>query len=490
MKKHFKPLHVSKLLMGGALLLIPGQESGLHGVAANKSNPQPPVNREKMNVLFIIVDDLRTELNCFGEHQIISPNIDRLASQGMIFSRAYCQVPVCGASRASLLSGVRASPARFIDYDAYLEKDCPQATSLPSFLKENGYRTISLGKVFHHIDDTESAWSEKPWHPAIKHSRDYADKRNMDSQLSGNSGPAYENCDVPDLAYSDGKIAAKAIEKLSELAKGKQPFFLATGFMKPHLPFTAPRKYWDLYQEKDIHLPDNYRYMPDGAPKEAWHNWGELRNYNGIPQTGPVSDSMAYTLKRGYYASVTYVDAQIGKVLNTLDSLGLRNNTVVVLLGDHGWNIGEHTLWCKHCTFNNVLNAPLIISAPGYVEGKTSNSLAEFIDVYPTICELLNLSPPQHLQGKSIVPVLQDPLNKVNDAVFARWHDGESVKTDRYLYTEWFDASGKPYARMLYDHQKDPEENVNIAKRKENLELVNQLSSMLVENRARTAVVK
>ena len=231
-------------------------------------------------------------------------------------------------------------------------------------------------------------------------------------------------------------------------------------------------------QVGDVTLPDNM-FQPKDAPDAAIHNWGELRQYHGIPKDGPLSDEMARTLIHGYYACTSYTDAQIGRVLNELDRLGLRDDTIVVLWGDHGWNLGEHTLWCKHCHFKTSLRAPLIVSAPGIKGGVKTGGLTEFVDIYPSLCELASLPAPEHVEGRSFVPLLKDPKRPGKKVIYSRYSNGQSVRTDRYCYTEWARANGKVRARMLYDEQLDPGENVNISERPENAELVEELSKTL-----------
>lgn len=449
--------------------------------------------RRKPNVLFIAVDDLRPQLGCYGRTQMISPNIDALAGEGVAFRRAYCQVPVCGASRASLLKGVRPTRTRFVGYSTRADKDLPGAVSLPLHFRSHGYVTISNGKVYHHRNDDIKAWTERPWGPRSDWYGGWCAYRAEESRRmieegrkAGNKkarGPAFEAADVPDDKYPDGMIAEKAISDLRRLKSAGKPFFLATGFLKPHLPFNAPRKYWDLYERDGIDLADN-PFRPKDAPDAAIHNSGELRAYAGIPRKGPVSKDIERSLVHGYYACVSYTDAQIGRVMGELDRLGLRRDTIVVLWGDHGWNLNEHGLWCKHCNFHTSLNAPMIVSAPGMLRGKTSNALTEFVDIYPTLSELAGLPLPEHLEGTSCVPLLEDPDRPWKTAAFSRYYSGDSIRTDRYLYTEWHgkwrgDKKGNLYARMLYDHRTDPKENVNIAERPENAALVRRLSSQL-----------
>lgn len=428
-------------------------------------NPAQKPEMKKPNVLFIAVDDLRPELGCYGHSQIKSPNIDNLANRGLTFVNAYCNVPVCGASRASLLTGIRPTRTRFVGFDTWAEKDAPGAVSLPQVFKNNGYQTISNGKVFHHWNDLLDSWSENPWNPAEDSESylNYFSEENLALIKKGEKrGYPFEIAEVEDTAYYDGQIASKSIADLKRLKASGKPFFLAAGFLKPHLPFNAPKKYWEMYTEASIQLPENY-FRPENAPDVAIHNFGELRSYYGVPSEGPVSDEMAHQLIHGYYACVSYVDAQIGRLLDALDELGLAKNTVVVLWGDHGWQLGEHSLWCKHANFKTSLNAPLIISAPGFRGSQKTEALVEFVDIFPSLCELAGLEKPVQLQGQSFVSLMKNPELSWKNAVYSRFVQGESVKTKRYLFTEWFNNEGEVYSTMLYDHQTDPSENINIS---------------------------
>lgn len=442
--------------------------------------------KKQPNVLFIAVDDLRPELGCYGHKIVKSPNIDKLASQGTLFTNAFCNVPVCGASRASLLTGIRPTRERFVTYYTRIEEDAPNATTLPLHFKQHGYHAISLGKVAHHREDVAEHWSEEPWRPDYpqngeqKNWRDYQSEQNKRIAAEQENGRAwpYEWPEVPDNAYFDGKIADRAVQDLKRLSASDTPFFMAVGFLKPHLPFNAPKQYWDLYSEEDIHLPDNY-YRPEHAPDAAIHNFGELRNYYGVPKTGPVSDEMAHTLIQGYYACVSYTDAQIGKVLQALEESGEADNTIIILWGDHGWNLGEHTLWCKHCNFKTSLRAPILLKAPGTSNQQKSAELVEFVDIFPTLCELANIPEPEQCHGTSFAPLLKNPNLPWKSAVYSRWINGETVKTKRYAYTEWTNDDGERYAQMLYDHQQDPNENVNVVDKPEHAALVKELQEML-----------
>jgi iduronate 2-sulfatase len=421
---------------------------------------------EHPNVLFIAVDDLRPELGCYGKSHIHSPNIDRLASEGVLFEQAYCMVPTCGASRASLMTGIRPSRNRFVTYLASAEKEVPGITTMNTHFRRHGFYTVSLGKVFHHPQDNAEGWSEPAWRPRNVpwYRRPENQQLHAQRQEQGrrSRGPAWESADVPDNAYADGILAERAVAELQRLHTQDQPFFLAVGFFKPHLPFVAPQRYWDLYDAAEIELPENY-HVPQDAPQESIHSSGELRAYAGIPKTGPVSDESARKLIHGYYACVSYTDAQVGKILDELARLHLTDNTIVVLWGDHGWNLGEHTLWCKHSCYETSMQIPLIVKAPGVAASEQRSELVESIDLYPSLCELAGLTAPDHLQGRSLVPLLNNAETSWKSAAIGRFNSGDTIRTERFRFSEYTNAQGKPVARMLYDHVADPGENVNIA---------------------------
>lgn len=442
------------------------------------------------NILFIPVDDLRPQLGCFGQAQMVTPNIDRLAEHGVAFTQAYCQVPVCGATRASLLTGILPARRRFVGYATWADQDAPGARTLPQHFREHGYTTSAIGKVFHHASDTAArSWTRGPWLPTSTDSwRNYLLPDNAAYDAEGHRGPPTECADVPDEAYFDGRIADEAIRQLHAFKASGEPFFLAAGFMKPHLPFNAPRTYWDYYRRDRIDLARN-PCAPEGAPAEAIHTWGELRQYKGIPAEGPLSEAQSLELVHGYYAATSYMDAQVGRVLDALDALGLADSTVVVLWGDHGWQLGEHGLWCKHCNFDTSLRAPLVFRVPDAAAGSATRSLVEFCDVYPTLCELAGLPLPDHLDGSSLAGLLADPRRPGKEAVFSRYIGGDSVRTPTHLYTEWTDDAGSVTARMLYDHRTDADENRNVAELPENAALVAALHARLrgaVSKRDRT----
>lgn len=369
------------------------------------------------NILFIMVDDLRPQFAAYGRTGMVTPALDRLAEEGVVFKRAFVNVPVCGASRASLMTGLRPTSTRFVNYLARADVDAPGIATLPAHLKAAGYTTLSLGKILHVEEDSLNAWSRPPWRPAQDQAvraatspRNYLEPVNIEADRDEDSkrGAPFERVEVPDNDYFDGMIAEQAIRELKTLGENDAPFFLAVGFLKPHLPFNAPAKYWNLYDSATISLAD-FDEMPTGAPKEAQHNWGELRNYRSIPEAPePVSEDMARMLRHGYYAATSYVDAQLGKVLQALDNLDLARDTIVVLIGDHGWSLGEHGLWAKHSPFDVATHTPLIIRAPGIVPG-AANGLVEFIDIYPTLLEMTGTPTPGHLQGESMIGILKDP---------------------------------------------------------------------------------
>ncbi len=440
----------------------------------NKHYDAPP-----SNVLLIIVDDLRPELNCYGNRLIHSPNIDRLAKEGVLFKNAYCNVPVCGASRASFLTGLRPTRNRFLTYMTYAREDAAGYVPIPRYFKDNGYTTVSNGKVFHNQDDHESAWDVN-WRP-------YSDGGPFDYQTvenrnppEGKRGRAYEWVDTHDSVYNDGKIAAKSISDLRKLKEEGKPFFMAVGFLKPHLPFNAPKKYWDLYEGK-VKLPDN-NYVPKNAPAQSLHGWEEMRHYNGIPEKGPVSDSLAKVLIQGYYACVSYADAQVGEILDELARLGLDKNTHVVLIGDHGYNLQEHTLWCKHCNYRTSLRSAMIVKSPQAKAGSESGRFVEFVDIFPTLVELTGLQPLNHLQGKSLVKELSDPDPQGRGFAISKFTKGMTITTPQYAYTEWLGDNLSTEAEMLYDHRSDPAENENIVVKAEYRATADSLKKLLRDN--------
>lgn len=447
-----------------------------------------PGKNEPLNVLFIAVDDLRPELGAYGQSHIISPNIDRLADSGMLFERAYVQQAVCAPSRISLLSGLRPDATQTYKYNSHLPSDIPNLVTLPGLFKQHGYETVSLGKVYHHKDDDLQSWSKPPHHPDGSWTgRGYLAPASVkvvnEHPELGGRGPAYEAADVADNMYSDGKMTALAIKELNRMKD--KPFFLAVGFRKPHLPFNAPEKYWDLYDPEQIKLPSATQ-PPKDVPELALTNWGELRNYYGIPEKGDLNEELTRALIHGYYACVSYIDALIGKLMDELKRLQLDKNTIVILWGDHGYKLGEYGDWCKHTNFELDTRVPLVISVPGMKnKGRRTSALVETVDIYPTLAELTGLPLPDHLQGVSFVPLLENPEESWKKAAFSQYPRGGdimgySLRTDRYRFTRW-QHIGNPdqiEALELYDHRKDPMETVNQIENPEYTDVIEKLAEI------------
>ena len=472
----------------------------LAAVAAGRSTAVQPQTRP--NVLFIAVDDLRPSLGCYGDSLARSPNIDRLAARSMLFNRAYCQQAVCSPSRNSFLTGRRPDTIRIYDLPTHFRTTLPDVVTLPQHFRESGYHTEGMGKIFHtghgNYDD-ERSWSVPSWPETMQGpiprkvrlqrllaGREPEVPEAATRRLSGRRGRghAYAAPDVPDNSLFDGRLADHAVERLRALRD--RPFFLAVGFLKPHLPFIAPKRYWDLHDPQRLSL-DAVRGLPKDAPPYAGNGLGELRQYDGIPERGPVPDELARTLVHGYYASVSYTDAQIGRVLDELDRLRLRENTIVVLLSDHGWHLGDHGLWAKHTNYERAVRSTLIVSAPGMKPGRT-NALVEFVDIYPALCDLARLPQPAGLEGSSFVPLIANPKRPWKRAAFSQWPKnipgqgpgmGHSIRTERYRLTEWT-VPGTEYSQVeLYDYEKDPDETVNLALRPEHRALAARLRGQL-----------
>ncbi len=525
----------------GWMLLVP-----FGSTAGSMSPPAPAAGPAGPNVLFIAVDDLRPELGCYGNHGVQSPSIDRLARRGVLFERAYCQVPLCGPTRTSLLTGLRPDTTGVVHNHTHFRDRFPHLVTLPEHFKSHGYHAVTMGKIFHGGLKDPKSWSgplELPPayrrypSPAVggyqlpQNKQTVLRKREAAKQagLTGSQawgmtcGPAVEAADVPDSAYQDGVVGDMGVEAIRRFKN--RPFFIAVGFYKPHLPFVAPKRYWDLYDPTEIDLADN-PFGPKDCPPLALPPSLELRAREGIPKIGPVPDDTARTLIHGYYACTSYIDAQIGRLLDELDRHGLRDKTIVVLWGDHGWQLGEHGLWGKASNFETSARVPLIVAAPGpFARGEKARGLVEFIDIYPTLCELAGLPLPEHLEGTSFVPLLEDPARSWKSAAFTQYpcpalrewaglplekgmqgmfaplmeevkkklkaHDpggynfeaynehvmGYSMRTNRHRFVYWTDdrRPDRPVAMELYDHQTDPDENVNVAGDPRNRALVEQL---------------
>ncbi|MCA9070975.1 MAG: sulfatase, partial [Planctomycetaceae bacterium] len=392
-------------------------------------------------------------LGCYGDPQIQSPHIDRLASQGTLFNRAYCQQAVCNPSRASLLTGLRLDTIDIWDLPTHFRQNRPDVVTLPQLFKQNGYFAQNIGKIFHNWRQDDYKGDPASWSvPAVMHYNTHgADKAMVKGPLPPNESdvPKCVVRDVPDTAYFDGRIAEKAVAALKDLKQKKQPFFLAVGFWKPHAHFNAPKKYWDLYKRENIQPPDHPN-PPDHVPEIALHDGREIcRDFKNRPNGRPTAEE-TLALRHGYYAGISYVDAQVGKVLSELDRLGLRENTIIVFWSDHGYHLGEHGLWAKTSNFELDARVPLIIATPDHQSGQKTDALVELLDLYPTLADLCGLMAPKDLEGKSLRSLLEDPTTQVKQAALTQHPRpayppkgknpeamGYSLRTDRYRYTEW-----------------------------------------------------
>ena len=429
---------------------------------------------ERPNVVFIAVDDLRTDLGCYGNAIVQTPNIDRLAARSVVFDRAYCPQAVCNPSRASILTGRRPDTLRVWDLPTHFRDTVPDVVTLPQYFKEQGYFTQNIGKMYHNfrqeLHGDPISWSV----PAVMHhASHYEDLPIVEGPLPPDLATARkcEQRDVPDEAYYDGRVAKAAVEALPNLAKQSQPFFFAVGFWKPHAPFNAPKRYWDLYDREAIPLaPD--AFWPIDAPAIAGHNSREIRGSKGPAP----SDEEAREIRHGYLATISYLDTQIGKVLDELERLELIDNTIIVFWSDHGFHLGEHALWGKTSNFDYDARVPFLIAVPGpKTSGGRTESIVELLDLYPTLVELCGLPAVDGPEGVSLVPILKDARARVKSAALTQAPRpnnfkgapdamGYSVRIERYRYTEWRDwKTGEVVARELYDHLNDSGETRNLA---------------------------
>ena len=526
-------------------------------ISCNQSgeNNDAAAAAQKPNILFIAVDDLRPELGCYGSEIAITPNLDRLAGQGMLFHRAYCQQAICSPSRASLMTGARPETINVIENYTYFRDLNPDIITLPQHFRENGYETAYSGKIYHKRDfaDLEKSWSREPASvdiPKPSYPGGYVLEENQQifkenqaairkkygegatSHYALGRGPAYEKADVPDQAYGDGYNTEVAIATLKEMvANEEQPFFLGLGFRLPHLDWNAPKKYWDLYDPKKIPLTTQNE-LPENGAAMGLHASFELRVRHGIPKNGPIEGELARTLKHAYLASVSYVDALIGQMLTALEEAGVRDNTIIMVWSDHGWHLGDMGAWGKATNYEIATRVPLMIWTPDMPDdsrGKKTDALVELVDMYPTLCELAGIELPEHLEGQSFVPLLDNPKRAWKKAVFSQYPNpalrewaanpltpsmretyfgplieevesriiaqqeehwdremfenhlmGYTMRTDQYRLMAWRDRrtpEAAPLFIELYDHQVDPTESINIADKEP--ELVAQLLAQL-----------
>lgn len=415
---------------------------------------------QRQNILFIAVDDLRPALGCYGDPLSKTPQMDQFARSSRRFDRAYTQQAVCGPSRTSLLTGLLPDHTRVWHNRNRFRDVKPGHVTLPQFFKENGYQTLSLGKIFsgdvRELDP--DSWSE----PEVLKATGWKNYLLPENQGPGKHAP-WEEANVDDVSYPDGKLAALAIQRLEELSREAHPFFLAVGFFKPHLPFNAPKKYWDLYDPPALDLIGDEGAVA-GAPELSLHTHRELGGYRGVPKDEQVGPEMTRRLRHGYYACVSYVDAQVGKLLAALARLGLDRRTIVVLWGDHGFSLGENGRWCKGTNFERDTRVPLLIRAPGMARpGVATGALVELVDLYPTLVELVGFTPPENLDGRSLMPILKDPRAPGREVVLSQFNRpwdarvpesmGYSIRTATHRYTRWINWSTRAtLAEELYDY--------------------------------------
>jgi arylsulfatase A-like enzyme len=468
------------------------------GVLILATSPVTGDTKKKQNVLFVAVDDLRPALGCAGDPHAKTPNIDKLAARGTVFTRAYCQQAVCSPSRSSLLTGRRPDTTKVYDLVTHFRKALPDIVTLPQHFKNQGYYVHGIGKIYHGGYNDEASWSV-PWEGTKGRNFGPNGQRVM-SELRAKAkaakedetrirGLPFEAPDVADDYLNDGWTASRAIEILESRNDQQKPFFLAVGFVKPHLPFVAPKKYWDMYDPATLPVEENSD-PPRDAPKFAPQFGGELRAYQGIPKSGAVPKDTARKLVHGYYAAVSYMDAQLGRVLDTIHRLGRDKDTVVIMWGDHGWHLGDHGMWCKHTNYEKATRAALVMHVPGQrATGTRTEALVEFVDIYPTLADVCGLPMPAGVEGHSFAPLLDDAKKAWKRVAFSQYPRGGrdtgplmgyAVCDGRYRYVEWRKRNtNEVVARELYDHQSDPNEDQNVAADPARKMVVEELSGRL-----------
>ena len=486
--------------------------------------------QNKPNILFISIDDLRPSLGVYGDSIAVSPNIDQLASEGMTFRQNFTQVAVCAPSRASLMTGIRPDSTRVWHLGDKFREINPNTVTMPQYFSKHGYHTINLGKIFHNYMPDSVSWDEPDLRPArylksdwLKRdgetfyiseevNRSQAIKRDSLLKLKPiryadgwNTGPAWEAADVHDTMYYDGAQNEMAKKALTRLAKEEEPFYMGLGYFRPHLPFTVPKKYWDLYDPEQIPLAAN-PHVPNDAPGFTMNSMYELRHYDGFNHIGhpqssyQMGEDTARILKHGYYASVSYVDELLGQLFDHMKEIGIYENTIIILWGDHGWKLGDHNSWGKMTNYNIDLEVPMIIRYPNQENrGSQTFEITELIDMFPSICEIAGVEIPAYMQGTSFVPLIKDPDRKWKSAAFSQFHrrpkvsaDGKrymgySINTKEHHYIEWYTWNHKTgikgdfVDRELYDRVNDPHEKTNIARNPSSQNTVEKLSAQLAK---------
>lgn len=456
---------ISKLILAGAVLWA--------GFTAGAAKP---------NLLFVVVDDLRPLISCQGDPVAVTPNLDRLAADGMVFERAYAQYPICGPSRGSFMSGMRPDTTGLMGNNTPFHEAVPNALTINRYFMEQGYAVFGAGKIYH--NSVGGDWSE----PYFK--TDWLDhvqpdnKRKADlffTKKSQGLPPSIEGEDVDDDAYCDGKAASAAAAWIAAAAKRDQPFAVFAGFRKPHLPWCAPKKYWDLYERDKMPIAEN-RFFPKGAPEIALKHYGELFGYSDIPNGAPLTDDLIRQSMHGYYACVSYADAQLGRLLDELKAAGIYENTLIVLCGDNGYQHGNNGVWTKGVCWETTNHVPLLLKVPGSKKAQRTNALVELLDIYPTLCRASGLPVPPHCEGRSLLPLVENPQRNWSVFSASQFKKGKavarSIRTDRYRFTLWEKGFGNVVGTELYDYQNDPQGNTNLAVSPEYEKLVNKLTKL------------
>lgn len=448
----------------------------LTGCTAGKSS-------QRINVLFIIVDDMKPAIGCFGDTKAITPNIDSLASRATVFTHAYCQQALSGPSRASLFTGLRPESAGVTELDSPM-RNRPNIITMPQAFKNNGYETRSIGKTFHGERNTldSLSWSAAP----VFYRYSKSDEYQMGQNKTGKKAAAYEFTDMPEEQYLDIRIRNEALKQLEELSNGDKKFFMVVGFLKPHLPFCAPKRFLDLYKNTSFEIKDTSRIK--GAPAVAYHNSEELRGYTDITDTGSIGSKKEMDLKKAYYACVSYTDENIGRLIDRLKELGQYDNTVIIIAGDHGFHTGEQGLWGKSTNYEEACHAPLIIKGIQQKTGAIVSTPIEFIDIFPTIADLCKINIEYSLQGKNILNLdcnnhyafsqFPRPYKALHDARH-RTHMGYAVRDSAWRYIEWYDNNGQITDRELYYLRKFSAEKTNIANNERAEAIVDRLADTL-----------
>jgi arylsulfatase A-like enzyme len=428
---------------------------------------------ERPNILFLAVDDMRPLLGCYGDAQVVSPNIDKLAQEGTVFTNAHCQWAVCGPSRVSIMTSLMPETTGVMGFKQ-MRARIPDLITLPQHLIANGYETTGIGKIFDYRTVDEK-FDERSW------SIPYQSHKGTKTMLHAEGKPPAGIFDGPVEEHADYQVAQGGIALINQLANSDRPFFLGVGFYKPHLPLVAPRKYWDLYERDAFQIHPFQKHATNADPR-TYTNSSEMRTYIDIPEGGLAADDQKHII-HGYYACVSFIDDLVGQVLAALKANNLEKNTIVILWGDHGFHLGDHGQWAKHTNIEQASRVPMIIHDPRLknVIGKTATP-AQFLDVYPTLCDLAGISIPEQCQGKSLVPVISGEKERVHHGVVTMKRGSSyAYRTDRYRYIEWVSKSGEVTSRNLYDYEQDPLETVNVAGNPEYEQVVEQLAKTMRE---------